>query len=225
MKPKQGKRVVYVAGAILAAVVVACLFSSGLLITQYHLILLRYDEAYLEELLRGDPHEVQRAAIEEYLQGAHGREHIVKLFIEAFQEKTRDVRSQFKGEAVVTGVLVFGDLYMCGFQYGDAGGATNDELREGRDNELIRVIAPLLRSLPAETLTVEAYPGLKISLLPGDQVCSEARTWCHLIDGRIRTCGVKKSRGRPSWVTDDDIKALAKGIGLVLRRVESHLTE
>ncbi len=86
MKPKQGKRVACVAGVILAAVLVGFLFSSGLLITQYHLLLLQYDESYLEELLRGDSHELEHAAIEKYLQGADGREHIVKLFVEAFQD-------------------------------------------------------------------------------------------------------------------------------------------
>ena len=69
MKAKQGKRVVYVTGAILAALLVGFLFSPGPLITQYHLLLLQYDESYLEELLRGDPRELEHAAIETYVIG------------------------------------------------------------------------------------------------------------------------------------------------------------
>ena len=113
MKAKQRKRVVYVAGAILVAVLGGLLFSSGQLVTQYHLFLLNYENSYLEDLLRGDPNELEGAAIEKYLQGVDGRERIVGLFLEAFQEKIRKKRSRQRlGEIVRGGFLVIDDSFL-----------------------------------------------------------------------------------------------------------------
>ncbi len=229
MTSRRARRVVYIAGAVLAAVLAGFLFSSGSLITQYHVLLLQRNESYLEELLRGDPHELERAAIEKYLRGAQGREHIVKLFLDAIEEKTRDARSRidlkFNGQPRVSGVLILENSYLCVFQYASASGAAGDVLRDGKDDRLIRAIAPYLHSLPAEPFTVEEYPGHEISVLPGDQVCSKAGIYCRLVDGRIMKTGTTSEPIRPNWVTDDDVKKLAKGVGLVLRRVEGDLTE
>ncbi len=172
MTSRRAKRVVYVAGAILAAVLAGFLFSSGSLITQYHVLLLQHNESYLEELLRGDPHELERAAIEKYVQGVDGREHIVKLFLGAIEAKIRDSRTRidlnFNGQPRVSGVLIVENSYLCGFQYGGASGTAGDVLRDGKGDRLVRAIAPYLHSLPAETFTLEQYPGIEISLLPGD---------------------------------------------------------
>ena len=229
MIPKRGRRVVYLAGAILAVVLVALLFSSGQLVTQYHVLLLQHNESYLEELLRGDPHELQRAAIEKYLQGVDGRGRIVKLFLDAIEEKTHDRRTQLDakpmGQPLVSGVLVVGNSVVCGFQYGNAGGSTTDALRDGEDDRLIRAIVPYLRSLSTQTFTLDEHPGTEISLLPGDQVCADVGVYCHFMDGSITKIGRKRDRVRPDWVTDDDIKKLATGVGLVLRRVEGDMAE
>ena len=230
MTSSRSKRVVYVAGAILAAVLVGFLFSSGLLITQYHVLLLQHNESYLEELLRGDPHELERAAIQKYLRGKEGREHIVELFLETVQEKTRHLSSRFKGQPrfrqpAISCVLVVENSYLVGFQFPIGGDeAAAGALRGGEDDRLIRAITPYLHSLSAETFTFEESPGLEIALLPGDKVCSEAGVYCRLEDGEIRETVITKQPNRPDWFTDNDVKKLAKGVGLVLRRVAGDMT-